>query len=141
MRRRKFIIGAGSATTAGLAGCIDIAESNGDPDQGSGDSDTELNSFNSNIKCAEGNTEEFSSIANPESTDDLYEFSGRMIIPNTCQVMDVDTQVEGGTLTVNVTSRTLDTECEDDCAGVATFAGNVLVSDPSQITDSQINTE
>lgn len=152
MERRKFILGAGSATTAGLAGCIDLVQSNGDPnnsdpnsndnnqDGGSGGNpNVELNFFTSNVNCAGDETDDFASITDPENTDNLYEFSGRMIVPSTCQESSVDLQLQDGTLTVGINSETKLGECEDQCAGAMNFAGAVFVSDSVEVNDSEIN--
>lgn len=152
MKRRKFIIGAGSATTAGLAGCIDLVESNGDPNdnddtEGNGNnndndgsnSNVELNFFTANVNCAGEDTDEFSSITNPEDADNLYEFSGRMIVPNTCQETNATVSLEEGTLTVDLETESTDTECEDECAGAVNFAGAAFVEDSVQVDESKIN--
>lgn len=136
MKRRGYIASVGSAITAGLTGCMDFVSSN--PNKGENDGiidnnnsqsgGVEIDFFTTAVNCTNG-TEEVTFIGNPEKDKSIYEFNGQIIAPTSCHDAVASAELNDGTLSVNIKLVGPNGECDQDCTGIVSFAGSIIVED------------
>lgn len=154
MDRRKFVIGLGSASAAGLGGCIDMVRSEDNPreedetptpddndsdvekddnsdydgvNEQQNETDVRLGSFKTVNNCAREDPSQFSAVKSQSDKKEAYEFSGRVIVPTSCDDLNADVYVENEDELVIDLSLENATSCPDNCPGAVSFVGTAEI--------------